>query len=137
MSLNAHSQAALSAAHPLLQKLIHAVVEAHPQLSFQILEARRGRLAQEQAFAKGNSRAHFGQSPHNYTPAIALDIVPLPLDWKDVPSFVALSKPILATAKTLGIPISWGGTWKSLKDYPHYEIDPWREFAKEARPYAG
>jgi len=31
----------------------------------------------------------------------------------------------------------WGGDWARLKDMPHYELDPWRRFALEARPVDG
>lgn len=137
MALNPRSQSALKNAHPLFQKLIAEVVKANPTLKFQVLESRRGKKAQEKAFALGHSRAHFGQSAHNWTPAIALDITPLPLDWDNIKAFVALSKPILAKAKELKIPIEWGGDWSSIKDFPHYELSPWRDFAKHSKLYAG
>ena len=127
----------LKEAHPLLQKLVAEVKKKYPKLKFQVLEARRGRVAQETAYAKGNSKAHFGQSPHNYTPAIALDIVPIPLNWKDINAFKALAPYFLNVAKELNIPISWGGNWKSFKDYPHYELTPWSTYAKKASLYKG
>ncbi len=133
MALNARSTAALANAHPLLKSLFAHVQKDYPNLKFQILESRRGEKDQEKAFAAGNSKAHFGQSPHNYTPAVALDITPLPLDWNDIKAFKALSVPILATAKKLSIPISWGGSWKSFKDYPHYELTPWRDYAAKSK----
>ena len=135
--LSAASQKQLAEAHPLLRQLFDTVVRDNPQMKFQILDSRRGRKEQEKAFARGNSRAHFGQSPHNYSPAIALDITPVPLDWDDIPSFVALSKPILAVAKRLAIPIGWGGTWDSIKDFPHYELTPWTKFKAQSKLYQG
>lgn len=135
MALNAASQKRLALAHPLLRKLIAAVVADGVPLI--VLDSQRGRKAQEQAFSKGNSRAHFGQSAHNWSPAIALDVVPSPLDWNDIAAFKRLGATITAKAKVLGIPISWGGTWKSLKDFPHYELAPWRDFAAKAKPFEG
>lgn len=137
MTLDAKSAKALSTAHPLLQKLIGEVVKTNPKLRFRILDARRGRADQEKAYALGHSRAHFGQSAHNYSPAIALDIVPVPLDWNDIASFIALSKPILAKAAELKIQISWGGSWSSIKDFPHYELDPWRTYAAQSALFKG
>ena len=74
MALDTKSAANLKNAHTLFQQLIAAVVAAHPKLRFRILESRRGRHDQEKAFSSGHSRAHFGQSAHNWSPAIALDI---------------------------------------------------------------
>lgn len=127
----------LKEAHPLLQKLVAEVTKRYPTLRFRVLDARRGRVEQEEAFKKKRSKAHFGQSPHNYTPAIALDIVPLPLDWKDLGSFKKLATYFIKVAAELKIPISWGGNWKSFKDYPHYELTPWSVYARKASLYKG
>ena len=116
----------LLGAHPLLQKVMN---KAREKVIFQILDSQRGRKAQEKAFKEGHSKAHFGQSAHNFSPAVALDVTPLPLDWKDINSFKALSKVILATAKELNIDLEWGGDWKSFKDYPHYQLPkPWNQY---------
>jgi len=131
MPLNAKSTAALAAAHPLLQKWMTVVIADNPKLKFQILEARRGRAAQEAAFAKGNSRARFGQSAHNYTPALALDIVPDPLDWNDVDAFKALAPPFKAAATKAGVRLRWLGP--IMGDYPHWELDPWRTYSAKAK----
>lgn len=133
--LNAASERRLALAHPLLRKLIKAVVADGVNLL--VLDSQRGRKAQEEAFHKGNSRAHFGQSAHNWSPAIALDVVPSPLNWNDIDAFKKLGATITAKAKVLGIPISWGGTWRTLRDYPHYELTPWREYAAKSKPFAG
>lgn len=75
-------------------------------------------------------------SAHNWTPAIALDVVPAPLDWTDLDRFRALAALVKAEAKARGVPLAWGGDWVRLRDMPHYELDPWRRFAAEATPYA-
>ena len=79
--LSAASQRRLDGAHPLLQQVFTAVA---PEADIVILDSQRGRAAQERAHASGNSRAHFGQSPHNWSPAIALDVAPWPIDWTDL-----------------------------------------------------
>lgn len=135
MALNARSVKALENAHPLLQKLMNAAAADAKVPPFQILESRRGEADQEKAFAAGNSKAHFGQSPHNWTPSIALDITPLPLDWNNLVAFKALGKAVKAKAVELGVPVSWGGDWRSFKDYPHFELTPWRDYAKKSKLY--
>ena len=61
------------------------------------------------------------KSNHNYLPSKAVDVVPYPLDWNDIAAFKKLGEVVKRKAKELGIKISWGGDWQTLKDYPHYE----------------
>ena len=67
-------------------------------------------------------RARWGQSKHNHKPSLAVDVVPLPLDWEDIPAFEKLGEKIMAKAKELGIKIKWGKNFKGLVDYPHWEL---------------
>ncbi len=62
------------------------------------------------------------KSKHNHTPSLAIDIAPYPIDWNDIGRFTQLSKIVLDIAKNINIEITWGGHFKTLKDYPHYEI---------------
>ena len=130
----------LSQAHPLIKKVMLA---AREQIEFTIMDSQRGRDAQEYAFKKGHSKAHFGQSAHNWSPAIAVDIAPVPLTWKSPKPFIALSKIIMPIAKAMNVPLRWGGDWNMDGstsdgwDFPHYELHPWRTFAKQCKPYEG
>lgn len=133
MPQSAKSRAALAAAHPLLQKLFNTVEAENPALKFQVNESRRGRTDQEIAFKKGNSKAHYGQSAHNYSPSIAVDVYPLPIQFKNLKPYKDLAAVVEATAKKLGIKIRWLGP--VMGDYPHYELHPWREWAKKSKPY--
>lgn len=129
----------LSQAHPSLQALM---LEARKRIPFKVLDSQRDKKAQEAAFKAGNSKAHFGQSAHNYSPAVALDIAPIPLDWDDRQSFIDISRVILPLAKSMNIPIRWGGDWDMRGatdgwDLPHYELHPWREYAAKSKLYEG
>ena len=62
------------------------------------------------------------KSKHNYFPSKAVDVVPYPLDWKDINSFKLLASVVKRKALELGIDVEWGGDWKSLKDYPHWQV---------------
>lgn len=132
-----HHAERLDHAHPLLKRLFEAVSADPTCPDFVVLDAQRGRAAQEKAFNEGHSRAHFGQSAHNWTPALALDICPYPIDWNDFDRFKALAVVVKNHAAESGIPIGWGGDWIKLKDMPHYELTPWRDFAKKAEPFHG
>ena len=143
MSLDKNSAARLKKAHPLLQQLFNAVAAKTPIM---ILDSQRGRAAQELAFRQGHTKVHFGNSAHNWSPSVALDVVPLPLDWHDTKPFITLGKTfVIPTAKELKIPIRWGGDWdgdgdmkdQTFVDLPHYELTPWRDWAKQCKPFEG
>ena len=61
-------------------------------------------------------------------PSLAVDIVPYPLDWKDIASFKELAVLIKETWDELtveeqgGYTLSWGGDWKNFLDLPHWEL---------------
>lgn len=136
----AASKAALVKCHPHLQAIAN---EAIKEIDFRVLDATRGRDDQERAFAAGKSKVHFGQSAHNYVPAIAYDLFPAPYDWNNRQAFISLSKVILRIAKAKDIPIRWGGDWNGDGnladgwDMPHYELNPWREWAKKSKLFEG
>ena len=136
-SFSARSLKARAELHPELQKLVDAAIK---EIDFIILDAQRGRAEQERAFKAGNSKARFGQSAHNYIPAVALDVCPSPVDWNDAAKFRAIAKVFVAVAKRLDIPLRWGadwdmdGDWKDERflDWGHFELNPWREWAKKS-----
>lgn len=143
MSFDPGSAHRLSQAHHLLQLLMNEAIKKTP---FMILDSQRGRHAQEQAFAQGHSKVHFGNSAHNWSPSVALDVAPLPLDWHNARAFMDLGLGvIMPLAHALHIPIRWGADFNrdgnytndSFVDMPHYELFPWREFAKECKPFEG
>lgn len=140
-SFSLTSKQRLALAHPLLRRLMN---EAIKHYDFTVLQSQRGRAAQERAFDEGKSKAHFGDSAHNWMPSVALDVAPWPVDWKDTKRFIALSQVILPLARALSIPIRWGGDFNMNEraddrfvDMPHYELHPWRQFAKESKPFPG
>ena len=119
MGLSTKSKAKLNTCHSDLIKLIEAVAETE---KCAVICGHRGKAEQEKAFASGASKARFGQSKHNSKPSLAVDVVPLPLDWEDIEAFEKLGEKIMAKAEELGIKIKWGKNFKGLVDYPHYEL---------------
>ena len=117
--LSAKSQAKLNTCHSDLIKLIEAVAETE---KCAVICGFRGRYEQEKAYYEGKSKAKFGQSKHNYKPSQAVDVVPLPKKWEDIPAFEKLGEKIMAKAEELGIKIKWGRDFTGLKDYPHFEL---------------
>lgn len=128
----------LEKVHPLLRKVLDEAIQHH---DFTVICGNRGRAEQEEAYRKGNSKARFGQSPHNYDPAVAVDVIPYPFkdaDWDDLEKFREIAKHILAAADKLGIPVRWGADWnmngktsdERFVDTPHFELHPWRDYVR-------
>jgi peptidoglycan L-alanyl-D-glutamate endopeptidase CwlK len=130
MPLDAKSQKNLAEAHPLLQKVVNQFLIDYPNVAFQINDAQRGRAEQEHAYQNKTSRAHFGQSAHNFKPAVALDIFPKPVQFSKWQPYQMFAKEFLSTARKLGIAITWGGSWTKIKDGPHFELSDWQSRVK-------
>ena len=69
-----------------------------------------------------NLDGNIKKSKHNYLPSKAVDVVPYPLDWKDIESFKNLAIVVKKKAEELGIEVEWGGDWVTPIDMPHYEL---------------
>jgi peptidoglycan L-alanyl-D-glutamate endopeptidase CwlK len=95
--------------------------------------AYRGKIQQDDDFDRGVSKATFGKSPHNYMPALALDVFYIiggiakwPMDRYRQ----------LAADKPDGI--EWGADWndngrtddEKFIDAPHFQVKGWKAFAK-------
>ncbi len=110
---------------PLQRLMVRAIAKT----DFSVLCGYRGKIEQDAAYKKGTSKLKFPNSKHNKTPSQAIDIAPYPLDWKDINSFIELSKIIKETWDEMpdeekeGWKLEWGGDWPSFKDYPHYQIN--------------
>jgi peptidoglycan LD-endopeptidase CwlK len=104
--------------HPDLQKVVD---EAIKHYDFTIICGYRGQTEQDKAFNEGKSMLRYPKSKHNRYPSHAFDAVPHPLDWSDVEEFKKLQKVMLEAAKTVGVEIVSGGSWK-MQDWPHYEL---------------
>lgn len=109
----------LNTCHSDLIRLIEAVAETE---KCAVICGFRGRHEQEKAYYEGKSKAKFGQSKHNLKPSHAVDVVPVPLNWEDIPAFEKLGEKIMAKAEELNIKIRWGRDFTGLKDYPHFEL---------------
>jgi peptidoglycan L-alanyl-D-glutamate endopeptidase CwlK len=117
----------LKQAHPDLSLLFKNVIK---ETDCSIICSNRNKKDQEKAFSDGFSKAHFGESPHNYLPSLAVDAVPYPSLWSDKEKLKKLGEIVKRKAKELGIEIEWGGDW-NWKDYPHYQLKNWKSYIKK------
>lgn len=109
----------LAQCHPDLQKVAK---EAIRHFDFVITTGHRNKADQNKAFASGHSKLQYPHSKHNKKPSLAFDAAPYPIDWEDIARFDEMGKVMKAAAKTVGVKITWGGSWKSFKDRPHFEV---------------
>jgi peptidoglycan L-alanyl-D-glutamate endopeptidase CwlK len=102
--------------------------EAIKVTDFSVICGFRGEKEQNEAYSSGHSKLKWPQSKHNKIPSEAVDIVPYPIDWNDERRFRDLGQVVkeiwdrLPPEKTEGYELSWGGDWKSFKDFPHFEL---------------
>jgi hypothetical protein len=91
----------------------------HP--SAHISCAGRGHLAQEEYFHKGASKAHYGQSAHNFGCALDLFVIQAGLDLYDKNWFETILAPNLEPW------LEWyGAPGASFYELPHVEIKAWK-----------
>ena len=91
-----------------LKSLFMAVIE---EVDCTILCGHRSDTAQNEAFDTGHSKAKAGQSPHNVSPSVAIDVAPYPIEWGNTKRFYHFAGVVRGMAKELGIHITWGGDW--------------------------
>lgn len=118
----------LRTAHPDLQKLAEALDKVIP---IQVLYGYRNKEEQQEAYLTGHSKAQWGESPHNYTPAMAIDVAPLPINWTDLAAFDRMVLELKRLALTLGVKVTCGSDFKSFKDRPHIEITGWKQLVNK------
>jgi peptidoglycan LD-endopeptidase CwlK len=50
------------------------------------------------------------------------------IPWQRLDLFKAMNAAMQDASKKLGIPIEWGGNWKSFQDLNHWQL-PWKQYA--------
>ena len=122
---SARSLEALHTCHRDLQTLFKTVVH-HNDCS--VLCGFRDEIAQNMAFSVGQSKLIWPKSKHNKTPAMAVDVVPYPVDWNDVNGFYHFAGYVKGVAEMLHYEglmthrLKWGGDFEGLFDGPHFEL---------------
>lgn len=119
------SKERLATCHADIRKVCNELIK---YINFSVICGYRRKDDQDKAYAEGKSKLKWPKSAHNSLPSKAVDIVPYPLDWNDIGSFKQLHGAFMVVAQQLfdaaeiGSKFEWGGDWKKLKDYPHYQI---------------
>jgi len=125
--LNASSEVKLKKVHPDLVRVVRRAAKLIKEKSFGFIITCGVRTLEEQkkllkagATRTLNSRHIPGKD--GYSKAVDFAVT---LDGKikwDWPLYDKLSKIVKEAAKLEGVPIEWGGDWKSFKDGPHFQL---------------
>ena len=116
----------LSGIHPDLVKVMNAAIKNAP-VDFVITEGVRTLKRQQELFKQGKSKCDGIKNKSNHQIksdgyGYAVDLYPLPIDYKNKEPYKILSGHIKKVAHELNVKIQWGGDWKTLVDMPHYEL---------------
>lgn len=121
--LTDRSRRALVGVHPDLVRVIEASAAWMPltgQLAFVVTEGLRTRRRQAELLAAGASQTANSRHLTGHAVDIAATIDGgVRWDW---PLYPRLAEVIKAEASRLGVPIVWGGDWRTLRDGPHFEL---------------
>ncbi|ESX98619.1 M15 family metallopeptidase [Mesorhizobium sp. LNJC405B00] len=120
--LGPKSLAHLQGVHPDLVKVVKRAIEITPQ-DFQVGEGLRSKAQQVANVKKGVSTTMHSRHLDGH----AVDLLPVvngapTYDWK---YYYPMAKAVKQAAKEVGVPIEWGGDWKTFKDGPHFQL-PWK-----------
>jgi len=120
----------LKKAHPDLQRIVNEAARI-TTLPFVILQADRTLAEQKANVAKGVSQTLKSRHLIDGKGIVyAVDIAPIGPDGKASfawPLYHKLAPIMKQAAKNVGVPVEWGGDWKTLKDGPHWQL-PWASY---------
>lgn len=92
---------------------------------YKVLEVRRSLKRQRQLLAEGATKTLNSR----HLNGCAFDVAPLvgrAVSWH-WPHYYPLALSMKQAAREVGVPIEWGGDWKSFKDGPHWQL-PWASY---------
>ncbi|WP_210186190.1 M15 family metallopeptidase [Hyphomicrobium sp. CS1GBMeth3] len=118
MALNERSLKNLQGVHPDLVRVVKLAAEREP---FIVTEGVRTIERQKQLKAAGKSWTLNSRHLNGH----AIDVVD-PDGKYDIPDMDHIAVVMKGAAAELGVPITWGGDWKS-RDTPHFELD-WKAY---------
>ncbi|WP_313495464.1 M15 family metallopeptidase [Pseudoxanthomonas mexicana] len=117
--LDARSLQRLQGVHPDLAKVIHRAAALSP-IEFRVIEGLRTEKRQRELVASGASKTMNSRHLTGH----AVDLAPYvggTIRW-DWPLYHKLAPAVKQAAAEVGVPIEWGGDWRTFKDGPHFQL---------------
>lgn len=123
--LSQRSLTRLIGVHPDLVEIVKLAIQ-RTTVDFIVVEGVRTLAQQREYVTKGASQTmNSYHRPQADCLGHAVDLAPLvrgAIPWNDWQAFADLAGVVKACAVELGVPVEWGGDWKSFKDGPHFQI---------------
>ena len=125
-SFGERSQDRLNTCHTDLIVLFEEVVKT---FDCAVVCGFRGDVEQNALYLENKTQTKWPDSKHNKEPAMAADVVPYPVDWKDRERFTLFAGYVLGVARELkdtGIishEVRWGGDWNMNHDLKDNKFD--------------
>lgn len=123
--LSQRSLTRLLGVHPDLVAIVILAIQRTP-VDFTVIEGVRTVAQQREYVARGTSKTmNSYHLPQADGLGHAVDLAPLvggAIPWNNWPAFTDLAGVVKACAAELGVPVEWGGDWKTFKDGPHFQI---------------
>lgn len=115
----------LAGVHPDLVAVVKLAIQ-RTAADFMVVEGMRTVAQQRENVARGVSQTMASYHlPQADGLSHAVDLAPLvggAIPWNNWQAFADLAGVVKACATELGVPVEWGGDWKTLKDGPHFQI---------------
>ena len=118
------SEKNLVGVHPDLVRVMRRALQI-AALDFTVIEGLRTERRQKQLVASGASQTMRSRHLTGH----AVDIAPYvggTIRW-DWPLYHRLAPAVKQAAQDEGVPIEWGGDWRSFPDGPHWQL-PWAQY---------
>lgn len=112
------SERNLKGIHPDLVRVVRRAAE---KASFIVTEGLRTQARQRQLVEAGASRTMNSRHLTGHAVDVAA-LVGGKVRW-DWPLYAAIAREMKQAAADLGVPLVWGGDWRTFKDGPHFELD--------------
>ena len=123
-SLGPRSVMRLKGVHPDLVKVVQHAIEISA-VDFTVLEGLRTIERQRELVKAGASQTL--KSRHLTGHAVDLGAwVDDQVDWS-WPLYDKINDAMQKASAQVGVPIEWGGSWKSFRDGPHWQL-PWKQY---------
>jgi peptidoglycan LD-endopeptidase CwlK len=122
--MDARSEKNLAGVHAELQRVVrraHDALVNSGTIAFIVTEGLRTPARQRELMAAGATRTL--NSRHLTGHAVDLMATVAGKGRWDWPLYERLATAMKAAAQDEGVPIVWGGDWRTFKDGPHFELD--------------
>ena len=113
------SETNLAGVHPDLVRIMRRALELS-EVDFMITEGFRTRQRQEALLREGKSKTMRSRHLTGHAVDVAAWIDgKISWNW---PHYEVIARAIKQAGAELGVPVEWGGDWKSFKDGPHFQL---------------